>query len=102
MATLQAKKSLINRIEQGIKPQYVSRRIETVEDIENVVGSFIAHLKNLENRLFEEGCKLGSLETRLKITTKMVKTGMNNTNIRKFTGLSLEKIRYIRLQEKKE
>jgi predicted transposase/invertase (TIGR01784 family) len=65
-----------------------------------VMSMFETRTKKWEESIFEKGIEKGiekGMEKRaLEITERMIKNGMSNADIRKITGISLNKIEVIR------
>ncbi len=68
-----------------------SRTIQQIEDLTEVKSMLETNTKNWEKAVFEKGVEKRDFE----VVQKMAENGMSNTDIRKITGLSLQKIAQI-------
>ena len=81
-----------------------SKTIKTIEDLTEVMSMWETRTKKWEESILEKGIEQGvergmerGMEKRdLEITERMISNGMSNSDIRKTTGISLNKIERIR------
>ena len=89
-------RAIMDRIYQIHKLPANSKTISRIEDLTEVQSMLETNTKNWEKSVFEKGIEKGIEKTQIEMVEKMVLNGMNNTDIRKITGLSLQKITQMR------
>ena len=101
-------RAILDRIYQIHKLPADSKTVKKIEDLTEVKSMLETNTKNWEKAVFEKGIKKGiekgiekgitkGIEkNQIDIAEKMVLNGMSNTDIRKITGISLQKITQIR------
>jgi predicted transposase/invertase (TIGR01784 family) len=101
-------RAIMDRIYQIHNLPMNSKTIHRIEDLTEVKSMLEANTKNWENKILQKGIgmgvekgigigeELGSDKTYTIIVENMIKNGISNTDISKFTGLSLSKVAQIR------
>ncbi len=89
-------RAILDRIYQIHKLPANSKTIKKIEDLTEVKSMLETNTKNWEKAVFEKGIKKGIEKNQADIVGKMALNGMSNTDIRKITGMSLQKITQIR------
>jgi hypothetical protein len=85
-------RSIVDRLLEMQKLPKTSKAITRIEDLMEVSSMFEANTKKWETSVREEGREEGIEKRDAEIVQKMVENDMNNSDIRKITGLPFAKI----------
>ena len=89
-------RAILDRIYQLHQIPASSKTIKRIEDLTEVKSMLETNTKNWENAVYEKGIEKGIEKNQCEIVERMTENGMSNAEIRKITGLSLQKIAQIR------
>ncbi|HEX2956911.1 MAG TPA: Rpn family recombination-promoting nuclease/putative transposase [Chitinispirillaceae bacterium] len=85
-------RAIMDRIYQIHNLPENSKTIQRIEDLTEVKSMLETNTKNWEKAVFEKGIEKGIEKRDSELVLKMAQNGMSNSDIRKITGLSLQKI----------
>ena len=95
-------RAILDRIYQLHQIPASSKTIKKIEDLTGVKSMLETNTKNWEKSVLEKGIGIGVEKTCIEFVEKMSENGMSNADIRKITGLSLQKIAQIRKKMNKK
>jgi predicted transposase/invertase (TIGR01784 family) len=94
-------RAIMDRIYQIHNLPANSKTIQRIEDLTEVKSMLEANTKNWEKAVLEKGIGIGVEKNQIEMVERMAENGISNADIRKITGLPLNRIVLIRKKLKK-